>query len=322
MKKVLILGGAGYIGSMLTKKLLSFGFQVTVLDIMLYGNHLKKHPFLKIVIGDIRNTEFLKSEISKYNYVIHLINIDDNTNNSFFERIKTDVNVGAFHNLVKIINKSSVKMFIYLSSTSVYGKQGDFLINENTHPNPLSEYAFQKLKCESFIKNMTNNNISKIIVRSSTVCGFSYRQRFDLSINFLTNYIYNTNYVPISSPDSFRPNVNIDTLIDFFICLLNSDKFFMNTETFNISYENIQMIKIAEIIMNELQKKVHIIEGLTKDERSYKIDCSKIKEYFNFFPSKNMKNAVQEVLAAFKDGYYNNSLTNELYYNRPLYIKK
>ena len=190
-KKIFITGGAGYVGAALVKKLLNNGYHVTVYDLMIYGKVLEDHENLTTIKADIRDEIKLKSSIQKQDIVIHLACISNDPSFELNPKLGKSINLDAFTPLVEISKKKLIKRFIYASSSSVYGVKSEKEVHENMSLEPLTDYSKYKIECESILQKYRSENFTPIIIRPATVCGYSPRQRLDLSVNILTNFAFN-----------------------------------------------------------------------------------------------------------------------------------
>ena len=180
MKKILITGGAGYVGSKLVPKLLELNYQVTVLDLMIYGeNVIDDHQNLKMVKGDIRDYKFLKKHIKNYDAIIHLACISNDPSFELNPNLGKSINLDAFPELVSISKYNKVKRFIYASSSSVYGIKNEPNVNEEMSLEPLTDYSKFKVDCEKILNASKTSEFQVVTIRPATVCGFSPRQRLD-----------------------------------------------------------------------------------------------------------------------------------------------
>ena len=198
MKKIIIIGGAGYVGVMLTKELLDQNYDVTIFDLFIYGtNVLINHPNLKVIKGDIRDSKLLEKSIPGHDAVIHLACISNDPSFELDSKLGKSINFDSFEPLIKISKNSDVKRFIYASSSSVYGIKDKPDVNEKDSCEPITDYSKFKLKCEEILLNYNSDNFTTSIIRPATVCGYSPRQRLDLVVNILTNLAYHTRKIKV-----------------------------------------------------------------------------------------------------------------------------
>ena len=203
--KVLITGGAGYVGSLLTPRLLEKNFKVTVLDLMIYGDDvLGEHKNLKKVKGDIRNINLLKKIIPGHDAILHLACISNDPSFELNPSLGRSINFDAFEPLVKISRESHVNRFIYASSSSVYGIKKEKNDTEDMKLEPLTDYSKFKGMCEKILNENKTDDFIVTTIRPSTVCGYALRQRLDLVVNILTNHAYHKKkllYLEVNSCD-------------------------------------------------------------------------------------------------------------------------
>ena len=186
MEKIFVTGGAGYVGSVLVPKLLKKGYKVSVIDIMIYGEDvLDEHPNLTKIKGDIRDRELLKKTIPGHDAVIHLACISNDPSFELNPQLGKSINFDAFEPLVKISKENGIKRFIYASSSSVYGIKDEPNVTEDMKLEPLTDYSKFKAVCEKVLKKYNSNNFTTVTIRPATVCGYSPRQRLDLTVNIL-----------------------------------------------------------------------------------------------------------------------------------------
>ena len=210
MDKILITGGAGYVGTVLTEHLLNKGHKISVIDLMIYGEDvLKKNPNLRIIKGDIRDVDLLEKEIPMHDIVIHLACISNDPSFELDPKLGKSINLDAFKILVEISKRSLIKKFIYASSSSVYGLKNEKNIHENISLEPLTEYSKYKVECELILKKYESENFTTVTLRPATVCGYSPRQRLDVVVNILTNLAYNKREISVFGGKQLRPNLHI-----------------------------------------------------------------------------------------------------------------
>jgi nucleoside-diphosphate-sugar epimerase len=186
--KVLVTGGAGYCGARLVPQMLARGYKVTVFDIMFFGNQFlpRDNPNLRIIDGDIRDAAKFAAAVAGHDAVVNLACISNDASFELDEDLSTSINLNAFEPLVVAAKKAGVKRFVYASSSSVYGVSDNPDVTEDHPLVPLTLYNKYKGMCEPLLKNHTDASFTGVIFRPATVCGYSPRQRLDLSVNILT----------------------------------------------------------------------------------------------------------------------------------------
>ena len=316
MNKVFITGGAGYVGAVLVPNLLEKGYEVTVLDLMIYGeNVLPKHPNLNTVKGDIRDQALLKKLIPGHDAVIHLACISNDPSFELNPDLGKSINLDAFQPLVEISKNCSVKRFIYASSSSVYGIKDEPNVHEEMVLEPLTDYSQFKADCEKILAEYQSDDFTTVTIRPATVCGYSPRQRLDVVVNILTNLAYHKREISVFGGDQLRPNIHIADMVEAYRVLLNADKEKIAGKIFNAGYENQPVSKIAETVKNVVGEDVKLITTPSDDNRSYHISSQKIKDEIGFETTHTIQDAVEDLCAAFDKGFLPNSLEDEMYFN-------
>ena len=234
MSKILITGGAGYVGAVLTPYLLDKGHKITVIDLMIYGKEvLSKNPNLRIIKGDIRDTNLLEKELPNHEVVIHLACISNDPSFELNPKLGKSINLDAFTPLVEISKKNLVKRFIYASTSSVYGIKKEKDVNETMSLEPLTEYSKYKVDCEVILKKNISENFTPIVIRPATVCGYSPRQRLDVVVNILTNLAYHKRSVSVFGGKQLSPNIHIEDMAKAYEALILAPKSKVSGEIFN-----------------------------------------------------------------------------------------
>lgn len=318
-KKILVTGGAGYVGSVLVPKLLNEGYSVNVLDLYLFGKEslskVRNNPKLNEFIGDIRNVETIKKAVKECSSVIHLACISNDPSFELNPLLGKSINYDAFPELLNISIDSGVQRFIYASSSSVYGLKEEENVTENLSLKPLTDYSKYKALCEEILLKNKNNNFTPMILRPATVCGYSPRQRLDLIVNILTNHAFNNRKIQVFGGEQKRPNIHIQDMTDLYIKCLEYPKELIDSQIFNAGYENFTVNQTANIIQGIIGEDVLINTVPTDDNRSYHISSEKIYNQLNFKPQYGIKNAVNDMLSAFQNNLIINPMTNNNYYN-------
>jgi nucleoside-diphosphate-sugar epimerase len=315
MKKIFITGGAGYVGSVLTPYLLKKNYQVTVLDLMLYGETLIKNKNLQIIKGDIRNTELLKQTIKGNDIVIHLACISNDPSFELNPTLGKEINLDAFTPLVEISKNLCIKKFIYASSSSVYGIKTEKNVDENMSLEPLTDYSKFKADCEKILFKYKSKDFVTVVLRPATVCGYSPRQRLDLVVNILTNLAYHNREISIFGGDQLRPNIHIQDMVRAYELFIRADDERINGKTFNIGFENLTVNQLAAEVQECIGSDVKIKKLPTNDNRSYHISSKKIQDELGFTTNFKISNAIEDLKNAFEKKLLSDCLTNENYFN-------
>jgi len=316
MKKILVIGGAGYVGSQLVLELLKKNYQVTVYDLMIYGNVFKeKLDNLSLVKGDVRDLNKLKDIVSLNDSIIHLACISNDPSFELNPKLGHEINYSCFEPLIKISKDLGIKRFIYASSSSVYGVKEEKEVNEKSKLEPLTDYSRFKAQCEEVLLKYSDNNFIATILRPATVCGFSIRQRLDLVVNILTNIGYHKKQIKILGGNQLRPNIHIDDMVGAYLHVLETDIQLIKNEIFNVGFENYTVENLAKMVKKNIGEEVKLLYEKTNDNRSYHISSKKISEKLGFLPKKNIDDAIKDLIFAFENKILINTLENENFYN-------
>ncbi len=325
LKTVLITGGAGYVGSVLVPKLLDRGYRVKVLDLYIYGgdvlDSVKDNPLLLQIKGDIREQELLKKVLVDCDVVIHLACISNDPTFELNPDLSRSINYDAFEPLVRISKENGVKRFIYASTCSVYGVSDKESVTEEHPLLPITDYNKYKGLCEPLLLKYQSSDFTTVVIRPATVCGYSPRQRFDLTVNILTNHAFNLNRITVFGGTQTRPNIHIADITNLYCLLLELPSEQIAGKIYNAGYQNCSIADIAglvrDVMTEELpqKKKTEIITVPSNDPRSYHISSEKIKKELNFIPKHTIEDAVRDLIMVFQGGKLPDAMENIRYYN-------
>lgn len=328
MRNVLISGGAGYVGTLLTPQLLAAGYNVTVYDIMYYGCELKPQPRLKIIEGDIRETAKFRDASRGVDAVIQLACVSNDAGFELDESLSEEINYKCFEPMVVAAKEQGVKRFIYASSSSVYGYSEAPRVTEEHPLVPLTLYNKFKGLCEPLLFKHQSKDFVCVTIRPATICGYSPRMRLDLSVNILTNHAVNNNKIAVFGGEQHRPNLHIQDMCDLYELLLELTDEKIAGETFNAGYQNQSIMDIAKIVKKVVQEEfpekgeIPIVTTPSNDTRSYRITSDKIAAKLGFKPKRTIEDAVRDLCKAFKEGKLPDSMTDERYFNVKMLKKK
>jgi nucleoside-diphosphate-sugar epimerase len=329
-KKIFIAGGGGYCGSRLVPQLLNKGYHVVVYDTFYFGNFLpKKNNKLKIIIGDIRNAKKLYRSCCGCDIFINLACISNDSSFALNEKLSTDINMKSFEPMVIAAKAAKIKRFIYASSSSVYGVSKKKNVTETHRLKPLTLYNKYKGMCEPILFKHTDKNFEGVIFRPATVCGYSPRQRFDLSVNILTNHAVNNKLIRVFGGNQLRPNLHIQDYCDVIILLIKAPAKKIKNQIFNVGNQNASILQLANIVKKIVKKEFSLKEDIqlklekSDDIRSYHINSNKISRILGFKPKHSVEDAVKEICYNFKKKKFSKSLSNTSYFNvQHLKLKK
>lgn len=315
-KKILITGGFGYVGSRLTPHLLELGHTIRVIDSMLYTtaglDALKAHPQFsqfqsrfELVKGDIRDPGTVRNAVKGIDTIIHLAAISNDPTGEIDEVLTRQVNFEAVGLLLSLAKENGVQRFINASSSSVFGIKNDPDVTEKLEPEPITFYSKYKMLSEWLVVSASSPDFCTVNVRPATVCGYSPRQRFDLTVNKLTADAIRKRVITVHGGDQRRPNVGMTDMINLYGILTQTDAQLINGRTFNFGFENHKVIDIAKIIQSELADlNVEIKVTDTLDKRDYHISSDKIVKVLGYQPVSSIRQEVANLRKALDGGAF------------------
>lgn len=321
-KKVLVIGGAGYLGCVLVPMLLKKGYRVRILDNLMYGSdHLKcitSDKNCELLEGDIRNISTLVKALSDIDAVINLAAIvgDPACKNDPESAIET--NYLANKAVAEACKYFQINRFVFASTCSVYGQMdGNEELTENSPLNPISLYAKSKIQSEEGILDLMDENFSPTILRMGTLYGYSPRMRFDLVANAMAKTAITNKRISVyAGGKQWRPMLNVSDAADAYIKCLEAPLERVRGEIFNVGSkeQNHQIVEIAQIVKRILPESQLIIEENSSDPRNYLVSFSKIQQVLNFKAKKTIEQSTKQIYQAIKSGKIKN-VNDAKYYN-------
>jgi len=307
IKNILLVGGAGYIGSVLVKNLLKDNYNVRVLDSLMCGyqplEEFLDKPNFEFIKGDFRNVEYVVKTVKDMDAVIHLGAIVGDQACELDENLSLEINTTATMLLRQVCKGYGIKKFLYASTCSVYGASDD-AIDEKSKLNPASLYARSKIEAEKAIISITDSSFAPTIMRISTAFGQSYRPRFDLVVNLLTARATKEGKFTIFNGFQWRPFIHVEDISKAILLFLEAPIAVIGGEIFNVGSNNMNYRisdlgdKIKKIIPGT--KIEHISDQ--EDPRNYKVSFNKIRNMIGFSCRKKLEDGIIEIKQSIDNG--------------------
>lgn len=308
--KILLAGAAGYIGSVLVPILIEHGYEVEVIDLLWFGNHLPQE--VKVIKKDLFTCE--QKEFDGYDQVIFLAGLS-NDPMAEFNPARNFIDNGALPSyLAYNAKRAGVKRFIYASSCSVYGYTVDKLYDENSPVVSNYPYGISKLQGERGVLQMQDENFSVIALRQGTVSGFSPRMRFDLIVNTMFKSALREGKITINNPSIWRPVYDIRDAASAFVRAVQAN--YSINGVFNVTSDNYTVGQVGDLVKHEVEKKtgekIKLEIKNVQDFRNYKVAIDKAKTYLGFQPLYSISDIVDELFEHL-DSYGN--FEEDMFYN-------
>ncbi len=287
--RILLTGGSGYLGSILTRKLLANGHHVRILDNFLFGKDsikdIENNKNLEIVEGDIRDLSIVGKSLKKIDSVIHLASIVGTQSAELDPKTSIEINFMATRNIAELCKIYKIKQFIFASTCSVYGAQPDQLIAENSEVNPLDSYGLSKFQSERAILQVYDY---PTILRLGTLFGASHRMRFDLAINLFISQAMNKEKITVFGGTQWRPFLHVDDAAEAFSFAVENKM----EGIYNVIWKNLTINQMAKDVKKLVPTQIELSKDIV-DKRDYRVTGTKL-EKFGFKAKKDISYAVKE----------------------------
>ncbi len=307
IRNVLVIGGAGYIGSALLPRLLEKGYNVRLLDLLLFGpdpiRPVIGHPHLEIVYGDFLQMDQVVKAMRGMDAVIHLGAIVGDPACELSTGMTIEVNLMATRMIAEVARCMKVNRMIFASTCSVYGAS-NAVLDEHSALNPVSLYASSKIASEKVLLSLAGSDFSPVILRFGTVYGLSGRTRFDLVINLLTAKAAVDRKITVFGGDQWRPFVHVDDAAHGILMVIEAPLSVVRGQIFNVgsNEQNYTIRQVAEIIKGIVPEAEIEELGQDSDLRNYRVSFNKIQRTIGFTPAWTVEQGVQQVLDAIRSG--------------------
>ena len=315
--KVIISGGAGYVGCQLIPALLKSGHSVRVIDNLTFGlAGLERYVNrIELIPADIRDV--VKAHFDGIEAVIHLASISNDPTAEYDPAMTKAVNLDATVAFARLAKMCGVRKFVFASSCSVYySEHPDDRLRDESYPvDPSAPYSWSKRQAEIRLLDLAGPEFFPIILRKGTIFGCSGRMRFDLVVNTFTRDAFDKGRLTVHGEGlMWRPLLHIDDAVEIYLALLRLPENLVGGQIFNALNGNYQVIQIAEEVRRTLEPRIKVNMDLILqgNSRSYRVDGTKLDELLNLGPSRSIGAAVAKIWRMLEKGIdYNNSI----YYN-------
>ena len=329
--RILLTGGSGYLGSVLTRKLLTNGHHVRILDNFLFGKgslkDIQDNKKLELVTGDIRDLSVVGKSLKNIDAVIHLASIVGTQSAELDSKVSTEINFMATRNIAELCKIYKIKQFIFASTCSVYGAQPDRLIAENSEVDPMDSYGLSKFQSERAILQTYDY---PTILRLGTLFGASHRMRFDLAINLFIAQAMNKEKMTVFGGEQWRPFLHVDDAAEAFSFAVENKM----EGTYNAVWKNLTINQMAKDVKKLIPSQVDLSKDIV-DKRDYRVSGKKL-ERFGFkakkdiaYAAKEFKSKILEDVENYKQDKYSNyksffnskSIQRKVYTQGPIFRK-
>lgn len=324
-KNILVIGGAGYVGSVLIPKLLAEGHRVTVLDLYAFGKEVfdgvrEKYATLREICGDMRDKKTLERSFEGVDTLIHLACISNDASFDLDPQLGKSINYDSIFDVIEQVKENKLDQFIYVSSAAVYGVKGPEVdITEEVDLNPQTDYARFKVMSEEAIWQDGIQGVTTTVIRCGTICGYSPRLRLDVVVNLFTNQAFNRGKLSVFNGDQVRPHLHVEDIADFYCLLMKAPKEKIDGETFNIAAEYCTIASLGDSVREVVERKtgqsVAVEMVNSPDNRSCRLNSEKMGRTLGFKPKYLVRDAISDLVDHFQSGDIPNALEDIRYYN-------
>jgi nucleoside-diphosphate-sugar epimerase len=322
-QRVTVLGGAGYIGSVLVRQLLEDGYRVRAFDQLFYGRaslaEVSNHPRFELVVGDVRQTSALVAALIDSDVVVHLAELVGDPLCAHNPVMTFEINYLSTVTIALACQYLQINRFVYISSCSVYGasREPETILTEESPLSPVSLYAKLKIEAEQSLLQMSRGGFSPTILRLGTVFGLSPRPRFDLVVNTLTAQAVQDGAITVFGGDQWRPHVHVSDVARAIRRCLALPLETIRGEVFNIVTENLTVDDVARLVIEEVPTATLTRSDTVVDRRNYRVSAEKARRILGFDPQVSVRDGIREVataltssrLASYTNPAYSNILT-------------
>ena len=314
-KKILLIGGAGYIGTALSNDFLSKKYKIKCFDSLIYSQNyciksLVKNANYDFILGDLRNYNNIDNLLDGITDVIILAGLVGDPITKKYPELSKEINYIALKNFIDKCNGKKLDKIIFISTCSNYGLiDKDDLADENYDLNPLSDYAKHKVEIENYIMSLKGKvDFSPTVLRFATAFGLSPRMRFDLTVNEFTRDLFLKNKIDVYDANTWRPYCHVNDFANLIDKVLKSKKNKISFQIFNAGGDknNSTKLGITKYLKKYFPNLIVNFKDKGEDPRNYRVDFSKVKSILDFEPQYTIEDGIKEISEALKNGKFIN----------------
>lgn len=304
---VLVIGGAGYIGSALLPRLLESGRKVRLLDVFMYGDEAiapwRDHPNLEVVEADYRRFEKLVGAMQGVKTVVHLGGLVGDPACAWNEALTVEVNLTFTRVIAEVAKASGVEHFVFASTCSVYGAS-DEILDESSRLNPVSLYARSKIGSERVLHELEGPGFGVTILRFGTIYGLSGRTRFDLVVNLLVAKAHVDHGITVFGGDQWRPFLHVDDAAMAVAMVLEAPRDLVSGRVYNVGSDeqNATLGEVGRMINQLVPEAEYVDSGRDGDRRNYRVSFKRVRDEIGFVPQWSLEAGARQVLEALRSG--------------------
>jgi len=305
MKKILVIGGSGYVGKVLVKDLLKQNYEVINVDFEIYSDqknnsNINNNQTKNFIHLDFRNTEEVKQYLKNIDCVVILGGLVGEYITKKYSTLSQAINEDGLFNLIDLLNQfENIKKIIFISTCSNYGiTDNNILVDEEHKLNPISPYAKAKVKIENYLFSKKNTNYSPTILRFATAFGYSPRMRFDLTLNHFCYSMLKEKEIEVFDADTWRPYCHVKDFSSLIIKVISAKSELTNREIYNVGSDENNYTKrgIIELVKSYLPETKVIFKKKGSDKRDYRVSFKKVNTILDFKPEYSVEDGIKEVL--------------------------
>jgi nucleoside-diphosphate-sugar epimerase len=324
VRKILLVGGAGYVGSILAEELLERGYAVKILDRLYYGETGLREirDRVELVVADMRLLP--ANVLEDVDIVVNLGGLSNDPTAEYNPKANYEMNTVAAKTLAEMCQTAGVRRYVFASSCSIYDRgvgndDKDIMQDEETPVSPRAAYASSKREAEKILQNMTSDTFCPVILRKGTIYGFSHRMRYDLVVNTFVKFALSQGYINLHyGGEMWRPLVDVRDVARAYIVAIQADEEMVKGQIFNVSHHNYRISELA-LRVREALRQVGVDPEIRADYgyrgvRSYRVSTKKIEQVLGFRPKVELEESVIDMVAKIRQHGYTD-FDNPRYHN-------